>query len=536
MWKIDVTEKSALSKHLELDARSHFESGDSNDVPSHRGSGGAPRKELRPLVGWSPRDLATKLPVAASWTFAAWSCHEATRTNTVENCRVVLPRSYREEDRGDMDRSIRPLRGAVDDYTELLEAVGDKRLVLIGEASHGSHEFYRERARITRKLIDEKGFTAVAVEADWPDAYLVNRWVRGQSTDQGAVPALQDFRRFPAWMWRNQDVVAFLQWLRAFNDSQHSDEAKVGFYGLDLYSLRASMSAVVAYLDKADPSAASAARERYSCFDVVSGEGQRYGQAVTQNLTAPCEEEVVAQLVDLRQHRHDLLSRDGWVATDDFFFAEQNARLVLNAERYYRQMYRGNVSSWNLRDTHMGETLAALVDHLGSRRPAKIVVWAHNSHVGDARHTQMGRRGELNIGQIARETWPDQCVNVGFTTHDGSVTAASEWGGPAERKRVRPSLPGSYERLFHNWAEASGLESFVLRTVDHPQIPDNLLERAIGVIYRPETERASHWFHADLKEQFDFVIHIDRTSALHPLEKNPIWDMGEPPETYPSGL
>ncbi|MGV1037008.1 MAG: erythromycin esterase family protein [Candidatus Nanopelagicales bacterium] len=435
-----------------------------------------------------------------------------------------------------MDGSIRPLRGARDDYDHLLDFVGDRRVVLVGEASHGSHEFYRERARITRRLIEEKGFTAVAVEADWPDAYRVNRWVRGQSTDPSATAALDDFRRFPAWMWRNQDVVTFLQWLRAFNDSQHFDEAKVGFYGLDLYSLRASMEAVVAYLDKADPHAASAARERYACFDIVSGEGQRYGHAVTQNLTAPCEDEVVAQLSDLRQHRAELLAQDGWLASDDFFFAEQNARLVLNAERYYRQMYRGNVSSWNLRDTHMAETLAALAGHLEVRRPAKVVVWAHNSHVGDASHTQMGRHGEFNIGQIARKKWPGQCVNVGFTTHDGSVTAASEWGGQAERKRVLPSLPDSYERLFHEWSQDSGHSEFVIRTLDHPQIPDNLLERAIGVIYRPETERASHWFHADLTKQFDFNIHIDHTSALHPLERTPLWDLGEPPETYPTGL
>ena len=251
-------------------------------------------------------------------------------------------------------------------------------------------------------------------------------------------------------MWRNTDVVAFLQWLRAFNDAQAFDEAKVGFYGLDLYSMRASMDAVVDYLQRHEPDAAEDARERYACFDLFQGEGQHYGHAVTMNYAAPCEEEVVQQLLDLRERRQQLLSQDGWLAQDDYFFAEQNARLVLNAEHYYRQMYRGSVSSWNLRDSHMGQTLEELVRHLESRRsPAKVVVWAHNSHVGDARHTQMGAHGELNIGQLVREAAGDDCVNVGFTTHHGQVTAASEWGGPAERKRVRRSLPASYEEMFH---------------------------------------------------------------------------------------
>lgn len=429
-----------------------------------------------------------------------------------------------------------PLRGAAADYDDLLDFAADRRFVLIGEASHGTHEFYRERARITKRLIDELGFTAVAVEADWPDSYRVNRWVRGQSDDPDAETALGDFRRFPAWMWRNDDVVGFLRWLRAFNDAQRFDEAKVGFYGLDLYSLRASMEAVIAYLERVDPPAAQHARDRYGCFDLVAGEGQHYGHAVMLDLAAPCEDEVVAQLSDLRQRRRDLLSHDGWVASDDYFFAEQNAQLVLDAERYYRQMYRGHVSSWNLRDTHMAETLRSLAQHLGSRRPAKIVVWAHNSHVGDARHTQMGRQGELNIGQLARQTWPDECVIVGFTTHRGTVTAASEWGGQAERKRVRPALDGSYERMFHEWSGDGRGSAFILSTAEPAPIPDNLLERAIGVIYRPETERASHWFHADLAAQFDFVIHIDETTALHPLEKNALWDLGEPPESYPTGL
>jgi erythromycin esterase-like protein len=427
----------------------------------------------------------------------------------------------------------RPLTGADEDYDELLDLVGDRRFVLLGEATHGTHEFYRERARITRRLIDEKGFCAVAVEADWPDAYRVNRYVLGYSGDTSATASLADFQRFPAWMWRNRDVVSFLEWLRARNDA-HEQRTKARFYGLDLYSLRASMEAVVAYLDSVDAEAAAAARRRYGCFDHVAGEGQRYGQAVALRVALPCEGEVVEQLLDLRRRADEVLAHDGWMAEDEHFHAEQNARLVRNAEEYYRRMYQGRVSSWNLRDQHMAGTLESLASHLERQLgDARIVVWEHNSHVGDARATQMGASGELNVGQLARTRWPDDSLLVGFTTHHGSVTAASDWGGPAERKRVRAALPGSYEDLFHH-AEH---DQFVLPLgtagtfLDEPR-----LERAIGVIYRPDTERESHWFAARLRSQFDAVIHLDRTTAVQPLERSSMWDEGEPPETFPTGL
>ena len=425
------------------------------------------------------------------------------------------------------------LTGARTDYDELLELVGDRRFVLLGEASHGTHEFYLERARITQRLIDEKGFNAVAVEADWPDAYRVNRYVLGQPGDDDATAALGDFQRFPAWMWRNTDVVHFVEWLRARNDAHHL-HTKARFYGLDLYSLRASMEAVVAYLDAVDPQAAAAARARYSCFDHVGGEGAEYGHAVALDITVPCEDEVVAELVELRHRAAELLRRDGWAAEDDFFFAEQNARLVLNAERYYRAMYRGRVSSWNLRDRHMAETLEALTKHLDRQLGrARVVVWEHNSHVGDARATELGAHGELNVGQLVRSRWPGESLLVGFTTHSGRVTAASEWGGHAERKRVRPALPGSYEALLHT-AGKRFLLPMQDRTAHLLEAP--MLERAIGVIYRPDTERQSHWFHARLPQQFDAVIHIDQTTAVEPLERTSLWDAGEPPETYPTGL
>jgi erythromycin esterase-like protein len=433
-------------------------------------------------------------------------------------------------------RAARPITGAREDYDGLLDLVADRRLVLIGEASHGTHDFYRERARITRRLVDELGFNAIAVEADWPDAYRVNRYVMEQSSDQDAEGALRDFRRFPAWMWRNRDVLEFVEWLRIRNQTHRHPATKARFYGLDLYSLRASMEAVVSYLDAVDPDEAARARARYSCFDHVGGEGQAYGYALAFQGAVPCEDEVVAELLALRQRSDAYLRRDGWVAEDELFFAEQNALLVRDAEEYYQQMYRAEVSSWNLRDRHMANTLDALVDHLDHQfGHAKVVVWEHNSHVGDARATGMGARGELNVGQLARQRHRGEVALIGLTTYTGTVTAASDWGAPAERKRVRPARPDSHEAFLHE----AGVPASWMATGDGPirealEVPR--LERAIGVIYRPQTELQSHYFDARLAEQFDAVIHLDTTRALEPLERTVQWDRGEPPETYPSGF
>jgi erythromycin esterase-like protein len=421
------------------------------------------------------------------------------------------------------------------DYDDLLSWIGDRSVVLLGEASHGTHEFYRERSRITKRLIEEKGFVAVAVEADWPDAYRVNRYVTGNSDDHDAEAALGDFRRFPSWMWRNEDVASFISWLRLHNDGCRNPKTKARFYGLDLYSLRTSMEAVVSYLNVNNPEAAQRARERYACFDLVGGEGPDYGHAVNLGWHASCENEVVAELVDLRRQAMALLARDGLDAVDEYFFAEQNARLVQHAEQYYRAMYQGRVSSWNLRDQHMAETLESLVGHLKSALGrSKVVVWEHNSHVGDARATELGQCGELNVGQLARTTWRDDCYLVGFTTHHGRVSAASSWGGPVEHKRVLPALPNSFEERLHH----GPVDDFVVRLGPSAPAPltEVMLERAIGVIYRPDTERASHWFQAHLASQFDALVHIDRTSAVRPLDRAELWDLGEPPETYPSGL
>ena len=296
-----------------------------------------------------------------------------------------------------VQRSAHPLVGGPQDFDPLLAMIGHARFVLIGEASHGTHEFYRIRAEITKRLIREKGFTAIAVEADWPDAYRVNRYVRAQTPEPDTVDALEGFRRFPQWMWRNADVLDFVGWLRAHNDASRG--AKVGFYGLDLYSLHASMAAVLHYLHTVDPEAARRAQHRYACFDHFGEDTQAYGYAASVGLAPSCENEVVNQLLDLRASAAEYARRDGRIAPDDLFFAEQNARLVANAERYYRTMFAGRAESWNLRDRHMAETMEALVGHLSAPgRPAKLVLWAHNSHLGDARATEMGAGGELNLG------------------------------------------------------------------------------------------------------------------------------------------
>jgi erythromycin esterase-like protein len=449
---------------------------------------------------------------------------------------TALPLGEREV-LGALRREAHPLTGDERDYDALLALIGDARIVLLGEASHGTHEFYRERARITKLLVAEHGFDAVAIEGDWPDAYRVNRYVQGARSDADAEAALGGFRRFPTWMWRNADMLDFVGWLRAHNDRRDHDARKVGFYGLDLYSLGASMQSVIAYLDEQDPAAAARARARYECLQPYAGESARYGEAVLLGVGEPCRRRVFEQLVELRRGAGEYLRHDGVAAEDEYFFAEQSAAVVANAEEYYRTMFSERAGSWNLRDRHMADTLDQLLAHLDRHGgTAKVVVWAHNSHVGDARATEMAARGELNIGQLMRERHGRDTVNVGFSTYAGTVTAASEWDAPAERRRVRPALPDSYEALFH----ATHLPAFLLcplpsgtsgRALREPR-----LHRAIGVIYRPETERQSHWFAASLAAQYDAFVHLDLTRAVEPLERTPRWELGEPPETYPTAL
>lgn len=430
-----------------------------------------------------------------------------------------------------------PLKSTVEDYDPLMELIGDAHFVLIGEASHGTQEFYQQRAEITKRLIKEKGFTVVAVEADWPDAYRINRYVRGASNDATARDALSDFKRFPSWMWRNTVVLQFVDWLRKHNGSLSPNEKKTGFYGLDLYSLYTSIEAVINYLDKVDPEAAKRARYRYSCFDHYGEDTQAYGYAAGFGLTASCESEVINELVDMQQHYGEYAAQSGPVAEDEYFYAEQNARLAKDAEEYYRTMFRGRVSSWNLRDQHMAGTLDALVVHLDRfGGPTKAVVWEHNSHLGDARATYMGESGEFNVGQLVRERHGDDARLIGFSTYTGTVTCASDWDEPTEKKRVRPGLPGSYEGLFHD----VGISNFLLTLRNDGKAVSALqgprLERAIGVIYLPQTERISHYFNARLPEQFDAVIHLDETRALEPLDRTSQWEAGEVEETFPTGL
>ena len=428
------------------------------------------------------------------------------------------------------------LTGKSSDYDSLMNLIGHARFALLGEASHGTKEFYAERIRITQRLILDKGFTAVAVEADWPDAWRVNHYVRGSSEDADATQALSGFKRFPAWMWRNTEVRDFVEWLRQYNAAQplHS---QVGFFGIDLYSLFVSMQAVLSYLDKTDPDAAKRARARYACFDHANEDSQAYGYGASFGLSSSCEDEAVQQLREMNRLSAHLPPTPG-LEREEAFYAQQNARLVRNAEEYYRTMFRGRVSSWNLRDSHMVETLQALDRHLAAMHGTlpRVAVWAHNSHLGDASATDMGDIGEWNVGQLARDRYGDEAVLIGFSTHHGWVTAANEWDDPPQRKRVRDGLPGSWEDVFHQ----AGGERWLLTLKGNTALPalvaQKRLQRAIGVIYRPETERQSHYFHTRLSDQFDAMIHIDETSALEPLDKGQVWATDEPPETYPSGV
>ncbi|MDP9023460.1 MAG: erythromycin esterase family protein [Actinomycetota bacterium] len=428
-----------------------------------------------------------------------------------------------------LDSRAHPLDDAA--IAALAERLAGSRYVLLGEATHGTHEFYDLRADLTRRLIADHGFHAVALEADWPDAARLDGYVRHRSDDADPRAALGDFTRFPTWMWRNTVVAGFAAWLREHNADR---DVPTGIYGMDLYSLFTSIEEVLRYLDAVDPEAAERARLRYDCFDHVGVDGQRYGHAIAVAGQEPCEADVVEQLVELRRNAHAYVGSDGQPREDAFFDAEQNARLVADAERYYRAMFRGRDDSWNLRDTHMADTVDALAEHHASRvGEPRIAVWAHNSHLGDARATEMGRRrGQINVGQLLRERHPGQVTAVGFTTHRGHVTAASQWDGPMLRQRVRDALPDSHEAVLHEvaadrfWLDMHDPD--VAATFGEPR-----LERAIGVVYRPETERISHYFSAQLPSQFDVVIHIDETTALQPLDPTSAWESGKVPDTYP---
>jgi protein-L-isoaspartate(D-aspartate) O-methyltransferase len=410
-------------------------------------------------------------------------------------------------------------------FGALFDRFADARIVLLGEASHGTSEFYRARAAITRRLIEAHGFNIVAVEADWPDAAAIDRYVRHLPA-RGAEPA---FRRFPTWMWRNTDVEAFTAWLRSHNADLKPDR-RAGFYGLDLYNLNGSIRAVIDYLDRVDPDAAAIARERYGCLTPWRNDPATYGRMALNEAFVRCEEGVVRQLRDMFARRSEYSAKDG----EDFLDAAQNARLVAGAEAYYRVMYYGSAASWNLRDTHMFETLELLLHSKGP--DAKAVVWAHNSHIGDARYTEMGgARDELNLGQLCREHFGDKARLIGFGTHMGTVAAATDWDGPMEVKRINPSRPASYERECHD----SGVPRFILdlregvHAAARAALMEPRLERFIGVIYRPETERLSHYSGAVLPRQLDAWVWFDETRAVTPL---PTRQVEGAEDTYPFGF
>jgi protein-L-isoaspartate(D-aspartate) O-methyltransferase len=409
-------------------------------------------------------------------------------------------------------------------FADPFERFADRRVVLLGEASHGTSEFYRARAAITRRLIERHGFDIVAVEADWPDARVLDRYVRHQPPPDGLRPI---FRRFPTWMWRNTDVAAFIRWLHGHNEGR-APSGRTGFFGLDIYSLSDSIEAVLAYLDKTDPEAARVSRERYGCLTPWQQDPAVYGRAVLSHRYRECEADVVAALQDLLAKRLDRAARDD----EHFFDAVQNAELVAAAERYYRVMYYGGAESWNLRDRHMFDTLSRLLEHRGPR--SKAVVWAHNSHIGDARHTDMGRvRDELNLGQLCRERFGAEAAMIGFGTDTGTVAAASDWGAEMEVMTVRPSRPDSVERLFHDSGVRRGVVMLDHNAALERRLAEERLERFIGVIYRPDTELQSHYAAVELARQFDAYVWFDATRAVEPLSAR---KTGGAPETWPFGL
>jgi erythromycin esterase-like protein len=417
----------------------------------------------------------------------------------------------------------------IDDRTfgEFFDRFADARVVLLGEASHGTSEFYRARAAISRHLIERHGFNIVAVEADWPDAATIDRYIRHRPWREGELRA---FERFPAWMWRNQEFDGFVRWLREHN-GQRPYEKMTGFYGLDLYNLSGSMHAVIDFLEREDPELARLAHRRYGCLDPWAEQPQLYGRNALIEGYARCEVGVVQMLKDLLQKQIDCFAPE----CDEWLDAAANARLVKDAEAYYRVMYHGSAESWNLRDTHMFDTLNMIFDAKGEA--SKAIVWAHNSHIGNAAFTDMGmHREELNIGQMAKEKWGADARLIGLGTHTGTVAAAADWDEPMKSKRVRPSLPDSYERMSHE----SEVPNFLLDLREGErderlagELMEPRLERFIGVIYRPETERWSHYSEAILPRQFDAWLWFDETQAVTPLpgEQRPGED-----ETYPFGL
>ena len=426
-----------------------------------------------------------------------------------------------------------------EDLDPLMERIGDARYVLMGEASHGTSDYYTWRARISKRLIHEKGFTFIGVEGDWPDCYRVNRYIKGApGAGESAYDVLHAFDRWPTWMWANREIVHLAEWLRNHNQGAYDggtplpDEKKVGFYGIDVYSLWDSMQAVISYLERIDPEMARTARRAYACFEPYGEDVQEYA-AATAFVPTSCEDEAITMLGEL----YSKAAKYQEEGREAFFNAEQNALVAQNAERYYRTMVRGGAASWNVRDTHMADTLDRLMEFHGP--DAKAIVWEHNTHIGDARATDMARSGMVNVGQLVRERHAAEgVVLVGFGSHRGTVIASQEWGAPMERIVVPPATEDSYEDLFHQAATADGRAASLL-LLDQTQGRDGWLEprghRAIGVVYRPAFERYGNYVPTVLPRRYDAFVFVDETTALQALHLEPV-DAHEPPETFPSGM
>ena len=443
-------------------------------------------------------------------------------TGTIMASRTASPTAAPEKVVAAIQEAASPLTGSKRDYDPLMKLIGDAHFVLLGEATHGTKEFYEERARITQRLIKEYGFAAVVVEADWHEAYNVNQYVKGYtggvSGNGGAEKALSGFKSFPQWMWANTSVRDFVQWLRSYNDGLPATRAPVGFYGLDLYSNRRSGEAVVEYLEQVDPQASQEARIRYTCMAPATGD--EFLSAPGQTAQEPCDIQLQKQFEEMEQRAANVDHGMSLNQRDDLFSALQNARVAKNGTAYYEGDYGADMSSWKWRDLHMADTTDALVGHLSSTSgmPAKVVIWAHNSHVGDARATELGEGGEWNIGELMRERHKEDVVLVGFSTYTGTVIAARGWGEPGERKDVLPAEPQSDSALFHR----TGLNKFLLTIRYNNALAEMLsgpkLQRAIGVVYYPRTELSSHYFEAHLSQQFDAIIHVDNSNAVEPLK------------------
>lgn len=406
-----------------------------------------------------------------------------------------------------------------DSLSVIIDNIGNSRIVLMGESTHGTYEFYQTRIALTQKLIKEKGFHAIAIEGDWPSAYKIHQYINHINKYSESKRALTGFDKFPQWMWCNTNMVCFIDWLKDYNTNLKKFNNRIGFYGLDLYSLYESIFTIFEFLGKKDSDLLDIALKHYSCFDHACVDPQEYGFLVNERIKKSCIKEVTEQLLQIQQKRFVEISDNS--ADDDLSYCiAQNARLIKNAERYYRAMFESRDVTWNIRDRHMAQTLSNLIAHIETKtdEPAKVIVWAHNSHIGDARATEMSERGEVNLGQIVREQYDISSYLLGFTTYDGVVRAASKWGGVSKDKQIQAGLSGSYEALFHDLNH----ESFFLnlRSKSHliELLKSPMLQRAIGVQYLPDTERWSHYFLSRIAYQFDGVIHIDKTKAVVPIK------------------